>query len=95
MPFPPFVGAPFDPTFFLSCTVSNVICCLVFGQRFSYDDEHFLSLLHIISETIQFGSSASGLVREENGLGETSGRAQIAARSSHILFRRCTTCSPG
>uniref|UniRef100_A0A3Q3CHG6 Cytochrome P450, family 2, subfamily Y, polypeptide 3 n=1 Tax=Haplochromis burtoni TaxID=8153 RepID=A0A3Q3CHG6_HAPBU len=51
---------PFDPTFFLSCTVSNVICCLVFGQRFSYDDKHFLYLLQIISDTLKFGSSSQG-----------------------------------
>ncbi|XP_053177346.1 cytochrome P450 2F5-like [Scomber japonicus] len=53
-------AAPFDTTYFLSSTVSNVICCLVFGQRFSYDDEHFLSLLQIISDLPQFGSRPSG-----------------------------------
>ncbi|XP_041796035.1 cytochrome P450 2F3-like [Chelmon rostratus] len=53
-------ATPFDPTYFLSCSVSNVICCLVFGQRFSYDDDHFLSLLQIISDTIKFGSSPWG-----------------------------------
>ncbi|XP_019126967.2 cytochrome P450 2G1 [Larimichthys crocea] len=53
-------AAPFDPTYFVSCTVSNVICCLVFGQRFSYDDDHFLYLLQTISDTIKFGSSPWG-----------------------------------
>uniref|UniRef100_A0A3P8TCR4 Cytochrome P450, family 2, subfamily Y, polypeptide 3 n=1 Tax=Amphiprion percula TaxID=161767 RepID=A0A3P8TCR4_AMPPE len=53
-------AAPFDPTFFLSCSVSNVICCLVFGQRFSYGDKDFLELLHIISDTLKFGSSPWG-----------------------------------
>nr|XP_046245805.1 cytochrome P450 2F5-like [Scatophagus argus] len=53
-------ATPFDPTYFLSCTVSNVICCLVFGQRFSYDDEHFLYLLQTISEIARFGSSPWG-----------------------------------
>ncbi|XP_054649220.1 cytochrome P450 2G1-like isoform X2 [Dunckerocampus dactyliophorus] len=53
---------PFDPTYFLSCSVSNVICCLVFGQRFAYDDEHFLNLLQIIAKTIRFGSSPFGLL---------------------------------
>ncbi|KAK9521232.1 hypothetical protein VZT92_021055 [Zoarces viviparus] len=53
-------ATPFDPTYFMSCTVSNVICCLVFGQRFSYDDQHFLSLLQIINETLMFGSSPFG-----------------------------------
>nr|QQL94707.1 cytochrome P450 2f3 [Lateolabrax maculatus] len=51
---------PFDPTFFMSCTVSNVICCLVFGQRFSYDDDNFLHLLQIIADTLKFGSSPRG-----------------------------------
>ncbi|XP_068601193.1 cytochrome P450 2F5-like [Brachionichthys hirsutus] len=50
----------FDPTFFLSCSVSNVICSLVFGQRFSYGDGHFLSLLEIISNGMKFGSSPWG-----------------------------------
>lgn len=58
-----FLAKPFDPTFFLSCTVSNVICCLVFGQRFSYDDKHFLYLLQIISDTLKFGSSSQGQVK--------------------------------
>ncbi|KAM7398940.1 hypothetical protein PAMP_018241 [Pampus punctatissimus] len=53
-------ASPFDPTYFMSCTVSNVICCLVFGQRFSYDDEHFLYLLQIITETLSFDSSPRG-----------------------------------
>uniref|UniRef100_A0A673BVG4 Cytochrome P450, family 2, subfamily Y, polypeptide 3 n=1 Tax=Sphaeramia orbicularis TaxID=375764 RepID=A0A673BVG4_9TELE len=50
-------ASPFDPTYFLSCTVSNVICCLVFGQRFSYDDDHFLQLLQIVSALLKFASS--------------------------------------
>ncbi|CAJ1064933.1 Hypothetical predicted protein [Xyrichtys novacula] len=53
-------GSPFDPTYFLSCAVSNVICCLVFGQRFSYDDTHFLHLLQSITETLKFNSSPWG-----------------------------------
>ncbi|XP_059186650.1 cytochrome P450 2G1-like [Centropristis striata] len=53
-------AAPFDPYYFLSCTVSNVICCLVFGQRFSYDDDRFLSLLQMINEVLLFISSPLG-----------------------------------
>uniref|UniRef100_A0A667YYQ0 Cytochrome P450, family 2, subfamily Y, polypeptide 3 n=1 Tax=Myripristis murdjan TaxID=586833 RepID=A0A667YYQ0_9TELE len=48
-------GISFDPTFVLSCTVSNVICCLVFGQRFNYDDSNFLRLLKITAEAVRFG----------------------------------------
>ncbi|KAL2095975.1 hypothetical protein ACEWY4_008123 [Coilia grayii] len=50
----------FNPTYFLSRAVSNVICALVFGERFSYDDANFLRLLHIISATIRFASSPLG-----------------------------------
>uniref|UniRef100_A0A8D0L9U0 Cytochrome P450 family 2 subfamily G member 59 n=1 Tax=Sphenodon punctatus TaxID=8508 RepID=A0A8D0L9U0_SPHPU len=39
-------GEPFDPTFFLSRSVSNVICSIVFGQRFEYEDQQFLDLMH-------------------------------------------------
>ncbi|XP_047450142.1 cytochrome P450 2F3-like [Mugil cephalus] len=53
-------GKSFDPTFLLSRTVSNVICCLVFGERFDYEDKQFLRLLNIFSETLKFGSSPVG-----------------------------------
>ncbi|XP_019943823.2 cytochrome P450 2G1-like [Paralichthys olivaceus] len=55
-----FKAAPFDPTFLLSRTVSNVICCMVFGQRFSYEDKQFLQLLNIISEILKFVNSPLG-----------------------------------
>lgn len=60
-PFLP-IAVPFDPSFFLSCTVSNVICCLVYGQRFSYKDPSFLRLLKFFSEFVRFGSSPLGQV---------------------------------
>ncbi|XP_030600183.1 cytochrome P450 2F3-like [Archocentrus centrarchus] len=53
-------GTPFDPSFLLSCTVSNVICCLVFGQRFSYEDKQFLRLLTILSHIGKLNSSPVG-----------------------------------
>ncbi|KAM9439753.1 cytochrome P450 2C20-like [Clarias gariepinus] len=53
-------SAPFDPTFFLSRAVSNIICALVFGQRFSYEDSHFLRLLQILTGVFRFGSSTWG-----------------------------------
>uniref|UniRef100_A0A8C3P528 unspecific monooxygenase n=1 Tax=Chrysemys picta bellii TaxID=8478 RepID=A0A8C3P528_CHRPI len=32
---------PFDPTLFLNHSVSNVICSIVFGDRFDYEDKKF------------------------------------------------------
>uniref|UniRef100_A0A6Q2XP39 Cytochrome P450, family 2, subfamily Y, polypeptide 3 n=1 Tax=Esox lucius TaxID=8010 RepID=A0A6Q2XP39_ESOLU len=51
---------PFDPQPYLSRTVSNVVCSLVFGQRFSYEDANFLYLLNIFSSMLRFGSSPWG-----------------------------------
>ncbi|KAM6428616.1 cytochrome P450 2G1-like [Liasis olivaceus] len=41
---------PFNPIFFLSCAVSNVICSIVFGNRFDYKDKEFLDLLKMIND---------------------------------------------
>uniref|UniRef100_A0A3B1ICE6 Cytochrome P450 2C15-like n=1 Tax=Astyanax mexicanus TaxID=7994 RepID=A0A3B1ICE6_ASTMX len=53
-------SAPFDPTFIVSRAVSNVICALVFGQRFRYEDNNLLRLLQIINKLVRFGSSPWG-----------------------------------
>ncbi|XP_028710943.1 cytochrome P450 2G1 [Peromyscus leucopus] len=44
-------GAPIDPTFYLSRTVSNVICSMVFGKRFDYEDKCFQSLMKMINDS--------------------------------------------
>ncbi|XP_016789938.2 cytochrome P450 2G1 [Pan troglodytes] len=44
-------GAPIDPIFLLSRTVSNVISSVVFGSRFDYEDKQFLNLLRLINES--------------------------------------------
>ncbi|XP_074872999.1 cytochrome P450 2F3-like isoform X1 [Carettochelys insculpta] len=53
-------GKPFDPTFFLSCAGSNIICTLVFGERFEYTDEKFLVLLNLINSNWKLMSSTWG-----------------------------------
>ncbi|XP_051720028.1 cytochrome P450 2G1-like [Ctenopharyngodon idella] len=53
-------STPVDPAFFMSRAVSNVICSLVFGQRFDYEDKNFLHLLQIISRLLRFISSPWG-----------------------------------
>ncbi|XP_027761407.1 cytochrome P450 2J2-like [Empidonax traillii] len=44
-------GNPFDPQFTLTNAVSNVICSLIFGNRFDYQDEEFRKLLKLLHET--------------------------------------------
>uniref|UniRef100_A0A452HU21 unspecific monooxygenase n=1 Tax=Gopherus agassizii TaxID=38772 RepID=A0A452HU21_9SAUR len=38
-------GQPFDPTLFLTHAVSNVICSIIFGDRFDYEDKKFCIFL--------------------------------------------------
>lgn len=55
-------GQPFDPTFLLSCSGSNIICSLVFGERFEYTDQSFLTLLDLINSNWKLMSSTWGQV---------------------------------
>ncbi|XP_050994272.1 cytochrome P450 2J3-like isoform X2 [Labeo rohita] len=50
-------GQPFDPHILLSNAVSNVICVLVFGDRFEYSDNDFQTLLKKIRDSVVFWGS--------------------------------------
>ncbi|XP_065776121.1 cytochrome P450 2C21-like isoform X2 [Muntiacus reevesi] len=43
-------GSPCDPTFLLSYAPCNVICSIIFRNRFEYSDENFLALARSIDE---------------------------------------------
>ncbi|XP_078516804.1 cytochrome P450 2G1-like isoform X2 [Lissotriton helveticus] len=47
----------FDPTFVFGKTVANVICSVVFGTRFDYEDKKYLSLLQLFNENFRFLNS--------------------------------------
>ncbi|NWW73161.1 CP2C8 protein, partial [Climacteris rufus] len=53
-------GAPFDPTFMLSCSVSNVICSVVFGRRYDYKDKKFLALMSNMNNIFEMINSFWG-----------------------------------
>ncbi|XP_069489453.1 cytochrome P450 2A13-like isoform X2 [Ambystoma mexicanum] len=53
-------GLPFDPAIQISNSVSNVICLVIFGKRFEYEDEEFVELLHRIDTTSVISSSIGG-----------------------------------
>uniref|UniRef100_A0A3B4BTP5 Cytochrome P450 2J2-like n=1 Tax=Pygocentrus nattereri TaxID=42514 RepID=A0A3B4BTP5_PYGNA len=49
---------PFDPQFYVNNAVSNIISALVFGHRFEYHDERFLTVLRQDAEAILLAGSA-------------------------------------
>ncbi|XP_075692246.1 cytochrome P450 2F3-like isoform X2 [Rhinoderma darwinii] len=53
-------GKPLDPTFGFSSAGSNIICSLVFGERFDYRDEEFTTLLYLINNSWHLMSSTWG-----------------------------------
>ncbi|XP_061214762.1 cytochrome P450 2H1-like isoform X2 [Neopsephotus bourkii] len=48
---------PFNPGRFLIHAVSNIICSIVFGDRFDYEDKKFLNLIYLIDENNDLQSS--------------------------------------
>ncbi|XP_055416220.1 cytochrome P450 2C8-like isoform X2 [Bubalus kerabau] len=50
-------GSPCDPTFILGCAPCNVICSIIFQNRFDYTDQNFLNLLDKFNENLQVASS--------------------------------------
>ncbi|XP_056394794.1 cytochrome P450 2A13-like [Hyla sarda] len=53
-------NAPINPAYILRRAVSNVICSVVFGERFDYEDQNFLTLLSNIQKLLQMFNSRSG-----------------------------------
>ncbi|NXM09301.1 CP2J6 protein, partial [Tyrannus savana] len=57
-------GEPLDPTMPVVQTVANVICSMIFGHRFSTEDENFHRLIESIDTIIAFVNSISFHVYE-------------------------------
>ncbi|KAG9472140.1 cytochrome P450 2C8-like isoform X2 [Eleutherodactylus coqui] len=53
-------NTPIDPMHILRLTVSNVICSVVFGERFEYEDQKFLALLSYMNNLLQMFNSSFG-----------------------------------
>ncbi|XP_020036989.1 cytochrome P450 2F1 [Castor canadensis] len=53
-------GKPFDPVFVVSRSVSNIICSVIFGRRFDYEDERLLTIIRFINDNFKIMSSPWG-----------------------------------
>ncbi|KAL7989365.1 hypothetical protein Chor_012031 [Crotalus horridus] len=58
-------GQPFDPRRIFSSAVSNVICAVVFGNRFDYKDRSFIENQKIMESQLRYSVSFLGLVQQE------------------------------
>lgn len=47
-----FSGRPFDPHFLINNAVSNVICSLIYGERFDYDNKKFQRMLQMFEQAL-------------------------------------------
>ncbi|XP_069602764.1 cytochrome P450 2H2-like [Ranitomeya imitator] len=52
--------SPINPVHIMRLTVSNVICSIVFGERFDYEDKKFLTLISLFNEIAEQFNSTSG-----------------------------------
>ncbi|XP_029329711.1 cytochrome P450 2B9 isoform X2 [Mus caroli] len=53
-------GVPLDPIFLFQCITANIICSIVFGERFDYTDDQFLHLLNLMYKIFSLLNSFSG-----------------------------------
>ncbi|XP_062959210.1 cytochrome P450 2C42-like isoform X3 [Cynocephalus volans] len=50
-------ASPCDPTFILDCAPCNVICSIIFQNRFGYKDQNFLNLMEKFRDIMRIQSS--------------------------------------
>ncbi|XP_040179157.1 cytochrome P450 2G1-like [Rana temporaria] len=53
---------PINPTHLLRLAVSNIICSIVFGERFDYEDKKFMTLLTLIQDFVILLNSRTGQI---------------------------------
>ncbi|XP_066476016.1 cytochrome P450 2C19-like isoform X3 [Tiliqua scincoides] len=63
-------GRPFEPTFLLSPAFSNIICSIVFGTRYEYDNKKFMTLMNYFNDNFQVFSSPWGQEKHNGGSSE-------------------------
>ncbi|XP_074814649.1 cytochrome P450 2H1-like isoform X4 [Natator depressus] len=77
---------PFDPTIPLTHAVSNIICSVVFGNRFDYEDQKFLAFINLTEENNELFRSFLGQVCSEQQNGQSEFTTENLLRSTLDLF---------
>ncbi|XP_035753227.1 cytochrome P450 2H2 isoform X3 [Egretta garzetta] len=74
---------PFNPGNFLVHAVSNIICSVIFGDRFDYEDKKFLTLIELLDETNKLQNS---IQTQEKENGHTKFTVETLSRTTLDLF---------
>ena len=56
-------GSYLDPTVLFNSVTANILCSIIFGERFNYQDTQFLRLLNLMNEVLIILSSFYSQVR--------------------------------
>ncbi|XP_009983063.1 PREDICTED: cytochrome P450 2H2-like isoform X3 [Tauraco erythrolophus] len=74
---------PFNPGNFLIHAVSNIICSIVFGDRFDYEDKKFLTLIELLEQNNRLQNS---IQTQEKGNGHSEFTVETLSRTTLDLF---------
>ncbi|XP_067319261.1 cytochrome P450 2C23-like isoform X2 [Anolis sagrei] len=59
-------GQPFDPHHLITCATSSVICSILFGKHYGYDDKMFQTLIALLFENIEVFTSIWGQEKHDD-----------------------------
>ncbi|XP_008937371.1 PREDICTED: cytochrome P450 2H1-like isoform X3 [Merops nubicus] len=76
-------GQPFNPGSFLVHAVSNIICSIIFGDRFDYEDKKFLTLIDLLEENNRLQNS---IQIQEKGNSHSHFTVETLSRTTLDLF---------
>ncbi|XP_051476003.1 cytochrome P450 2H1-like isoform X2 [Apus apus] len=76
-------GRPFNPGKFLTHAVSNIICSIIFGNRFDYEDKKFLTLIELLDENNKLQDS---IQTQEKGNAHSDFTIDALSRTTLDLF---------
>ncbi|KAM4631944.1 cytochrome P450 2K1-like isoform 1-T1 [Discoglossus pictus] len=80
-------GKPLNTKIILNSAVSNVICSILFGNRFEYDDPTFLTLIDLVNKTTQSAGSPLGqLYNSYPTLGSFLGADKSVIKSMDLFY---------
>ncbi|XP_069829784.1 cytochrome P450 2G1-like isoform X2 [Dendropsophus ebraccatus] len=87
-------GQPFDPHKKIMEAIANVLCSIIFGDRFEYKDERFAKLLEFVDDSFQLTSSTWGQLHSilpilmDHFPGPHQRIAQIAEEMVEFIYER-------